>query len=84
MTLVEVFMSDGTDTSISLQPRLVSWSLNTISGLVCKQISLSLCLHILKDLKFFIFSDSLRLVFILPLRYVMLTSPPVDNMQLPY
>ena len=84
MTLVEVFVWDGTNTSISLQPRLVSWSLNTISGLVCRQLSLRMYLHILKDLKFFIFSDSLWLVFILPLRCVMLTSLPVDNMQLPY
>ena len=60
-------LSDGTNTSISLQPRLVLWSLNTISGLVCRQLSLLMYLHILKDLKFFIFSDSLRLVFILPL-----------------
>ena len=37
MTLVEVFVSDGTNTSISLQPRLVSWSLN-IYGLVCRQL----------------------------------------------
>ena len=83
MTLVEVFLSDGTNTSISLQPRLVSWSLNTISGLVCRQLSIRMYLHILKDLKF-IFSDRSSLVFILPLHYVMLTSPPVDNMQLPY
>ena len=32
MTFVEVFLSDGTDTSISLQHRL-AWSLITISGL---------------------------------------------------
>ena len=81
MTLVEVFMSDGTNTSIGLQPRLVSWSLITISGLFADN-SLYVCmyLHILKDLKFFIFSDRLRLVFILPLRYVMVINLPVDNM----
>ena len=32
MTFVEVFRSDGTDTSISLQ-HLLAWSLFTISGL---------------------------------------------------
>ena len=41
MTFVEVFQSDGTDTSISLQ-HLLAWSLFTISGLFSDS-SLSVC-----------------------------------------
>ena len=44
MTFVEVFRSDGTDTSITLQHRL-AWSLITISGLFADS-SLSVCICI--------------------------------------
>ena len=44
MTFVEVFRSDGTDTSISLQHRL-AWSLTTISVLFADS-SLSVCIRI--------------------------------------
>ena len=44
MAFVEVFRSDGTDTSISLQHRL-AWSLVTISGLFAYS-SLSVCICI--------------------------------------
>ena len=43
-TFVEVFLSDGTDTSVSLQHRL-AWSLITISGLFADS-SLSVCICI--------------------------------------
>ena len=46
MTFVEVFQSDGTDTSIGLQHQLV-WSLITISGLFADS-SLSVCICISK------------------------------------
>ena len=45
MTFVEVFQSDGTDTSVSLQHRL-AWSLITISGLFADS-SLSVLLLLL-------------------------------------
>ena len=44
VTFVDVFRSDGTDTSISLQHRL-AWSLITISGLFADS-SLSVCIYI--------------------------------------
>ena len=44
MTFVEVFLLDGTDTSISLQHQL-AWSLITISGLFADS-SLSVCICI--------------------------------------
>ena len=44
MIFVEVFWSDGTDTSISLQHRLV-WSLITISGLfIDSSLSIGICI----------------------------------------
>ena len=69
MTFVEVFWSDGTDTSITLQHHL-AWSLITVSGLFTDN-SLSVCIYIshAKDGNFFIFSDRPKLVFIPLLQY---------------
>ena len=69
MTFVEVFRSDGTDTSITLQHHL-AWSLITISGLFAdNSLSVCICMSQAKDENFFIFSDRLKLVFVPLLRY---------------
>ena len=64
---VQVFRSDGTDTSITLQHHL-AWSLITTSGLG-NALSVCICISHAKDANFFIFSDRLKLVFIPLLRY---------------
>ena len=67
---VEVFRSDSTDISKTLQHYL-AWSLITISGLFTdNSLSVCICISQAKDTNFFIFSDRLKLVFILLLRYV--------------
>ena len=69
VTFVEVFWSDGTDTSIILQHRL-PWSLiTTYIKHVRWQLSIRIYLCVPKDCNFFNFGDRLRLVFIAPLRY---------------
>ena len=64
MVFKEVFLSDGTAISMSLQV-LFLWSLITISGLLAA-ISLSVCICISQsiDRSFFIFSDRGWFMFI--------------------
>ena len=81
VTFVEVFWSDGTDTSVSLQHRL-PWSLiTTYIGHVCWQLSIRIYLCIPKGCNLFNFGDRLRFVLTAPLRYfdfVMLTLLSMD------
>ena len=87
VTFVELFWSDGTDTSISLQHRL-AWSLiTTYISHVREQLSIRIYLCILKDCDLFNFGARLRLVLIAPPRYfdfVNADTPFNGYMQLPH
>ena len=87
MTFVEVFWSDGTDTSIILRHRL-PWSLiTTYIRHVQWQLSICIYLCVPKDCNLFNFGDRLRLVLIAPLRYfdfVNADTPLNGFMQLPH
>ena len=79
MTLVEVFLSAGTATSISLQNRS-AWSLITIS-LIRWQFPISMYLHIPENCDFFVFGNCLGLVFVPPVwdfNIVMLACLPMN------
>ena len=87
VTFVELFWSDGTDTSIILQHRL-PWSLiATYIRHVRWQLSIRIYLCVPKDCNLFNFGDRLRLVLIAPLRYfefVNADTPFNGDMQLPH
>ena len=66
MVFKEVFLSDGTAISMTLQV-LFLWSLITISGLLA---AVSLCVHIAMYCSFFIFSDCPWFMFIPLVRHL--------------
>ena len=81
VAFVEVFWSDDTDTSVSLQHRLPWCLITAYIRHVRWQLSIRIFLCISKDCNLFNFVDRLRLVLIAPLRYfdfVMLTLLSMD------
>ena len=69
VAFVEVFWSDDTDTSVSLQHRLPWCLITTYIRHVRWQLSIRIFLCISKDCNLFNFGDRLRFVLIAPLRY---------------
>ena len=86
VAIVEVFWSDDTDTSISLQHRLPLCLITTFIRHVRRQLSIRIFLCVPKDCNLFNFGDRLRFVLIAPLRYfdfVNADTPFNGYMQLP-